>query len=55
MAAKRARANLEFLLVKAELKGIPEKWLLRSCNIGQVDLIWPRTGVAKNARGSLAC
>ena len=42
--AKKAKANLEFLLVKAELKGIPEKGLLRSRNIGQVDLIWPRTG-----------
>lgn len=44
MAAKRAKANIEFLLVKAELKGIPEKGLLKSRNIGQVDLIWPRTG-----------
>ena len=39
--AKTAKTNLEFLLVKAELKGIPEKGLLRSRNIGQVDLIWP--------------
>ena len=28
--AKRAKATLEFLLVKAEVKGIPEKRLLRS-------------------------
>ena len=41
---KKTKANLEFLLVKAELKGIPEKGLLRSRNIGQVDLIWPQTG-----------
>ena len=47
--AKKAKASLEFLLVKAELKGIPEKGLLRSRNIGQVDLIWPRTGVAKKS------
>ncbi len=47
--AKRTKANLEFLLVKAELKGVPEKGLLRSRNIGQVDLIWPRTGVAKKS------
>jgi hypothetical protein len=26
-ATKRTRANLEFLLVKAELKGVPEKGL----------------------------
>ena len=47
--AKKVKANLEFLLAKAELKGIPEKGLLRSRNIGQVDLIWPRTGVAKKS------
>ena len=47
--AKRTKANLEFLLVKAELKGVPEKALLKSRNIGQVDLIWPRTGVAKKS------
>ena len=34
----KTKANLEFLLVKAEVKGIPEKGLLRSRNIGQVDL-----------------
>ena len=42
-ATKRTRANLEFLLVKAELKGVPEKALLKSRNIGQVDLIWSLT------------
>ena len=47
--AKHMKANLEFLLVKAELKGVPEKGLLKSRNIGQVDLIWPRTGVAKKS------
>jgi len=46
---KATKTNLEFLLVKAELKGIPEKALLKSRNIGQVDLIWPRTGVAKKS------
>ena len=49
MMARKTKTNLEFLLVKAELKGIPEKGLLRSRNIGQVDLIWPRTGVAKKS------
>ena len=34
---KRTKANIEFLLVKAELKRIPEKGLLRSRNIGQID------------------
>ena len=46
---KRTKANIEFLLVKAELKGIPEKGLLRSRNIGQVDLIWPRAVIAKKS------
>ena len=41
--ARKTKANLEFLLVKAEVKGIPEKGLLRSRNIGQVDLIRPLT------------
>ena len=30
----RTKANIEFLLVKAEMKGVPEKGLLRSRNIG---------------------
>ncbi len=47
--ARKTKASLEFLLVKAELNGIPEKALLKSRNIGQVDLIWPRTGVAKKS------
>ena len=47
--ASRTKANIEFLLVKAELKGIPEKRLLRSRNIGQVDLIWPRAAIAKKS------
>ena len=47
--AIRTKANIEFLLVKAELKGIPEKRLLRSRNIGQVDLIWPRAAIAKKS------
>ena len=46
---KRTKANLEFLLVKAELKGVPEKGLPRSRNIGQVDLIWPRAAIAKKS------
>ena len=37
---KKTKASLEFMLVKSALKGIPEKGLLRSRNIGQVDLIW---------------
>ena len=47
--AKRAKVNIEFLLVRAELKGVPEKVLLKSRNIGQVDLIWPRATIAKKS------
>ena len=39
MMPKKTKANLEFLLVKAEVKGVPEKALLKSRNIGQVNLI----------------
>ena len=33
--AKRVKANIEFLLAKAEIKGVPEKVLLKSRNIAQ--------------------
>jgi predicted nucleotidyltransferase len=35
--------------VRAELKGIPEKALLKSRNLVQVDLVWPRTGIARRS------
>ena len=47
--AKRTKVNIEFLLVRAELNGIPEKRLLKSRNVGQIDLIWPRTAIAKKS------
>ena len=37
------------MLTAHGLKGIPEKGLLRSRNIGQVDLIWPRAAIAKKS------
>jgi len=40
---------LEFLLVRAEITGVPEKRLLRSRHLGAVDLVWPRTGIAKKS------
>jgi len=43
------KTSIEILLVKAEVKGIPEKGLLRSRNLGCVDVIWPRTGIAKKS------
>ena len=49
MAIKRTKSDIEILLVKAELNLLPEKKLLKSRNIGQVDLIWPRTSIAKKS------
>ena len=46
---KRTKTALELLFVRAELKGVPEKGLLKSRNMVQVDMIWPRTGVAKKS------
>ena len=48
-AGEKTRRTIEFLLVKAELQGVPEKRLLRSRNIGQLDLIWPRASIAKKS------
>lgn len=48
MAAK-AKRLIEILLVKCDLTGIPEKVLLKSRNLGAVDLIWPRAGIAKKS------
>ncbi len=47
--AKTNKVNVEILLLKAELTGVPEKRLLKSRNLGAVDLIWPRTGIAKKS------
>ena len=47
--AKRTKAALEILFVRAEVKGIPEKGLLKSRNMVQVDMVWPRTGVARKS------
>ncbi len=43
------KKSIELLLVKAELTGIPERRLLKSRNLGSVDLIWPRTGIARKS------
>lgn len=46
---KTAKRNLEFLLVRAEVLGLPEKRLLVTHNIGCIDLIWPRASIAKKS------
>jgi len=43
------KSAIEVTLVKAELDGVPEKRLLKSRNLGCVDLVWPRTGVARKS------
>lgn len=48
MAAKK-KICLEFLLVRAELSGITGKKLLKSRNVGQIDLVWPRPGIARKS------
>lgn len=47
--AKKTKAVLEFLLVRAQLTGIPDKVLSKCRNIGQIDLIWPRASIAKKS------
>ena len=46
---RKTKVALEVLLVRAELKGVPERALLKSRNMVQVDMIWPRAGIAKKS------
>ena len=48
MATKTKRL-IEVLLVECEMTGVPEKALLKSRNLGSVDLIWPRASIAKKS------
>lgn len=49
MAAKTTKRLIEVLLVRGEMTGLPERGLLKSRNLGSVDLIWPRAGIAKRS------
>ena len=49
MAAKTNKRLIEVLLVRCELTGVPERGLPKSRNLGAVDLIWPRAGIAKRS------
>ena len=49
MATKSTKQLIEILLVSAELTGLPEKGLLKSRNLGTVDLVWPRAGIARKS------
>lgn len=43
------KTSVEILLVGAELTGVPERRLLKSRNVGAVDLVWPRSGIARKS------
>lgn len=43
------KRSFEILLVRAEITGVPEKRLLKSRNLGAIDIVWPRNGVAKKS------
>ena len=49
MAAKTTKRLIEVLLVRGEMTGVPERGRLKSRNLGSVDLIWPRAGIAKRS------
>lgn len=45
----KTKRLIEILLVSCEMTGTPEKRLLKSRNLGSVDLIWPRASIAKKS------
>lgn len=49
MAAKKTKSELEFRLVKATLDVPAYRRLLKCRCLGQIDLVWPRTGVARKS------
>jgi hypothetical protein len=47
--SKKAKVDVEILLVSAQISSAPERSLAKSRNLVCVDLIWPRTGVARKS------
>lgn len=47
--AARTKRMIEVLLVRGELTGVPERGLVKSRNLGAVDLVWPRASIAKKS------
>lgn len=47
--ATKSKQLLEVLLVKGTWTALPEKRLLTSHNLGQVDLLWPRATIARKS------
>lgn len=49
MAIAKEKRTIEVLLVSADIKGGLQKLLLKSRNLINVDLVWPRVGVQKKS------
>lgn len=49
MAVTKDKRTVEVLLVSAEIRGGLQKLLLKSRNLINVDLVWPRVGVPKKS------
>jgi hypothetical protein len=47
--SKKVKRNLEITLVDAEMTSLPERKLIKSRNLVCVDLIWPRSGIARKS------
>lgn len=47
--ANPSKRLVEVELVGCEIDGVPEKALPKSRNLGSVDMIWPRAGIAKRS------
>ena len=45
----KEKQTIEVLLVSADIRGGLQKLLLKSRNLVNVDLIWPRVGVQKKS------
>lgn len=48
-SAREKKVSVEISLVKAELNGLAGKALRKSRNLVQIDVIWPRTGIARRS------
>jgi len=52
---RKTKVGLEVLLVRAEVRGVPEKTLLKSRNMVYVDIVWPQSGPTLPVRYSTRC
>jgi hypothetical protein len=47
--AKKVKSDVEIMLVNAQMTSAPERSLTKSRNLICVDLVWPRTGIARKS------